>query len=599
VSLTFKILGSALCLAGLCAVGSAQTPVSFSTSTKPLTTSSFTDVSSALAIDLNNDGVPDMVIPETSTGMLSVSLANGDGTFQPQHEISMASSPVPEGPLFSGDFNNDGNADIGMLVRIAGNSNTLEIVMVLGKGDGTFQPGKIIPEGAGINFNWGVPVIADFNHDGNQDVAVSMELTSSTSFVVFPGDGKGGFAAPKTILPNTQGVLFGGGDFDGDSNADLVYSLTIGNPCTVHDPPCATDVHVLYGDGKLGFKDVTQYHSAADFFLRTGDLNSDGRSDIFGFDDSNGLDLVALYGQGNRTVTKFSMPAGPIQSTFPAMADLNGDGKMDLVVYGDSTTSFTFNEYVVFLANANGGFTRENALAPSFGVAPTTPLLVDLNRDNKPDILEPARQPDGTALSTVVALNDTTGAFPSCGYPSEGFGLAFCTPVLMTSSPVRFTAAANSFGQIRKIELWVDGAKIGEQYHAWGQRAWLDLTHSFSAGIHSASLFEADTDNRLQKVTSTFVVGSCPAPSSPGVHVCLPANNGTTKSPVTVLATSKVTGVLARMEIWVDGVKKLTETSSTTISEAIPLKPGKHRFDVYAVNTAGTKYLTTVNATVN
>jgi len=27
----------------------------------------------------------------------------------------------------------------------------------------------------------------------------------------------------------------------------------------------ATDLHLLYGDGKLGFTDVKQYHSAADF----------------------------------------------------------------------------------------------------------------------------------------------------------------------------------------------------------------------------------------------------------------------------------------------------------------------------------------------
>lgn len=606
MSLAFKVLGSALCIAGLCAVAPAQTPVSFSTSTQPLTTSSYTDVSNTLAVDLNNDGVPDMVIPVTPnfTTELSVSLSNGDGTFQPQHEVAISSSSIPEGPLFSGDFNNDSKADIGMLVTKSGaTSTTAEIAILLGNGDGTFQPTKFVPVTTTNGFGPISPVVADYNHDGNEDVAAFLSTSAGAGIFIFPGDGKGGFGAPKAAVLNPEILSFAGGDFDGDGNADVAYTVTLGAPCTEGNPPCSTDMHVLYGNGKLAFTDVKQYHSTLDFFMRTGDLNSDGRTDLFGFDDSTGLDLVALYGQGNRTVTKFSMSTGFVQSTWPAMADVNGDGRMDLVVYGNSTTeNDVYNEYVVFLANANGGFTRENVLAPSYGVTPLVPLLVDLNRDNKPDILEPARQADNTGLTTVVALNETTGAFASCAYPSAGQGIGVCAPKGTEASPIRFEAAANSFGQIRKIELWVDGTKIGEQYHAWGNRAWLDLSSSFSAGTHNATIFEADLDNRLQKVSFPFTVGTaggCAAPSSAGVNVCQPANNSTTQSPVTVQAAAKITGTLARMEVWVDGVKKFTETTATSFTTSVALGAGKHRFDVYAVNTAGTKWVQTVYSTVN
>ncbi len=60
-----------------------------------------------------------------------------------------------------------------------------------------------------------------------------------------------------------------------------------------------------------------------------------------------------------------------------------------------------------------------------------------------------------------------------------------------------------------------------------------------------------------------------------------------------------ITGTLARMEVWVDGVKKYSETTSKSFSTSIALGTGKHRFDVYAVNTAGTKWESTVYATVN
>jgi hypothetical protein len=275
---------------------------------------------------------------------------------------------------------------------------------------------------------------------------------------------------------------------------------------------------------------------------------------------------------------------------------------MDLVVYGNTTTSFTLQRVCGLPRERNWRLYKAECAGLSYGVAPPTPILVDLHRDNKPDILEPAKQPDGSGLATMVALNQTTGSFPSCAYPSRGSAIGVCSPAGTVTSPVCFNAAANSFGQIRKIELWVDGTKIGEQYHAWGQRARFDLTTSFSAGTHNATMFESDFDNRLQKLSCPFTVGTagrCSAPTSPGVHVCQPANNGTTTSPVTAQAASTITGSLARMEVWVDGVKKFTETASTSFTTSVALGGGKHRFDVYSVNSAGTKYLTTVYATVN
>ena len=52
---------------------------------------------------------------------------------------------------------------------------------------------------------------------------------------------------------------------------------------------------------------------------------------------------------------------------------------------------------------------------------------------------------------------------------------------------------------------------------------------------------------------------------------------------------AKVSGSLARMELWVDGVKKYTETTSLWFNTSVYVGPGNHRFDVFAVNTAGTK----------
>jgi hypothetical protein len=67
---------------------------------------------------------------------------------------------------------------------------------------------------------------------------------------------------------------------------------------------------------------------------------------------------------------------------------------------------------------------------------------------------------------------------------------------------------------------------------------------------------------------------------------------------VTIQATSNIPGTLARMEVWIDSVKKYTETTSPTLTYSISLAPGSHRFAVFAVNTAGGKTETFDYATV-
>jgi hypothetical protein len=83
------------------------------------------------------------------------------------------------------------------------------------------------------------------------------------------------------------------------------------------------------------------------------------------------------------------------------------------------------------------------------------------------------------------------------------------------------------------------------------------------------------------------------------VNVCKPVNGSTVTSPAAVQAFATVTGTIARMEVWVDGVKKFSTFNSRTLSTSLTLAAGSHRFVFYAINTAGTKWQNTVTATVH
>lgn len=200
-----------------------------------------------------------------------------------------------------------------------------------------------------------------------------------------------------------------------------------------------------------------------------------------------------------------------------------------------------------------------------------------------------------TSFSLTVGSGSTGGG---CVAPSSP-GVNICSPgnYSTVNSPVTVSAAATVTGTLARMEIWVDGVKKYTETTSTS----LSQSLALAPGSHVIDVYAANTAGGLWKNTANVTVSgvSCAAPSSPGVDVCAPVSGSTVHSPVTVTASATISGTLSRMEVWVDGSKKYTETTSTTFSTGVPLSTGYHRFDIYAVNTAGTKYEKTVYATVN
>jgi hypothetical protein len=552
-------------------------------------------------VDVNNDGIPDVITDRlTLPNAFEVFIANGDGTFHAGYTYTFPMQYQGSVPMTWGDFNGDGKLDL--VFELAGSN---QIAVFLGNGDGTFQSPmyETIALPTGEHFG-GLPIVtADYTGDGKLDLVTESNADTVSQMILIPGDGTGHFGAAKTFYtaPANRGAAqIAIGDFDGDGRADVAFLETY--DCSPGN--CSSIVHVDYGDGAGNFTDTTSYSSGSVFMFRAGDLNDDSRTDLFGFSMSSSPQLITLYGQADRTMALYSQTAGSTAGNMSpqgaAMADFNGDGRMDIAGISSDGTNSELDLYLN--TGSPGAFTHESIPIQGSGI----PLVGDFNRDTKPDVV----YVNGTDTSNsspeniVVELNSTaSGSWGNCAYVAKGQGINVCAPPASTTSPVQFLATANSYGQIRKIEVWVDGKKIGEQWHTWGQRAYFGMSGAFSVGTHNATVYEADVDNRLQQSSFTFTVGSgggaCAAPSSAGVHVCSPSNGSTVSSPVTASAAATVTGTIARMEVWVDGVKRYSDYSSTSLNTSIILPAGNHRFDYYAVNTAGQKWESTVYATVS
>jgi hypothetical protein len=147
--------------------GTFQKPQTVITSKKQIGDCSF---GSFFVTDFNADGKGDLVYCERdqSNGKIWVALGNGDGTFK--KPVSYPINNASFGFSFAvGDFNSDGKTDLMANHIVSPDPLRTETDLFLGKGDGTFQPKKIINlPGQPYNAELGI-VPADLNSDGLLD----------------------------------------------------------------------------------------------------------------------------------------------------------------------------------------------------------------------------------------------------------------------------------------------------------------------------------------------------------------------------------------------------------------------------------------------
>lgn len=560
--------------------------------------------------DFNNDGREDLVVntydAAKQTYVNQLYLSSADGTYE-------APIALPAWVQTIGDFNHDGNLDL-VTFAIGGGG---PVSIYLGNGDGTFQAPKTFATSSASIFRL---LAVDLNHDSKTDLVEVLNPPAGgppTSMQLWISNGDGTFSKGQTILSSTGSLANDSasdavtGDFDGDGKPDVavVYGYTVSNSTTV---PIPTVVQVWYGDGAghLGspylFSDPHKYF---DFGSFAADVNNDGRSDIVSAasNPTGSLSTPALAvftGNSNRTLSYKTLATSECvgnSGTGITVGDFNGDGLNDIVYDGVACQGSSASaEVIVRSGTGSGNFGAEQVVYQNLYQI-GLPYAVRTTLGTRPDIA--FDQYDGGSNGNLELLTNTSvGSFPGCGLSGFAEGVAVCTPGATATSPVKFSVATAGPTPMRTAAVWVDGKKAAEQLtHAFSNYSFLDASLSLAAGSHAITVYGTGWDDTLQQKSFTLTVGSggsCSVPTSPGVHVCQPAGGATVTSPVQIQAASTVTGTFARMEVWVDGVKKYSETSSTSLNTTLTLAAGSHRFAVLAINTAGTKWEQVVTATV-
>jgi Bacterial Ig-like domain (group 3)/FG-GAP-like repeat len=416
-----SVFASVLVVVLAAAVAQAAGPlVTFAPASTPGYDSGGVGADQVILADLAGDGIPDMVVCNTDS--YSVLLGNGDGTFNFNNNYPSAGTGANLCAV--ADFNGDGYLDIAATTNYNANDTGGGVDVLLGNGDGTFQDP--------VSFNAG-PIetfaiaVGDINHDGIPDLALTSNCQFQTCLngnvsVAF-GKGDGTFQYPPTIVASGTGpvaladmngdgnldIVFDGGVLLGDGTNDGTFTPVSGgellggavaiaiadvNGDGIPDVVQVTNNNVagvLLGNGDGTLHQYASYKTGGFWPLSVtiADINGDGRPDLIvgnecqftqkgsGHGRCNSIGEVSVLTNkgglgplfaGFNTARTFA--SGGFEASSVPVADVNGDGRPDLVISDVCTTSVvgdvpcSTDGFVAVLLNTSS-FTTTTTLVPA------------------------------------------------------------------------------------------------------------------------------------------------------------------------------------------------------------------------------------------
>jgi hypothetical protein len=406
------------------------------------------EADSVAVADVNHDGRLDLIIgnecanQNCTTSTVSVLLGNGNGTFQTG--VSYGSGGTGSVAVKVANLDWDGSSnrspDIVVANQCDWDADCLNgtVSVLAANGDGTFRSAVSYGSAA---FEADSIAVADVNMDGTPDLLVTNACydngCAAGAVSILLGRPDGTFKAAPNYQP-------GGQDANAIAAADLerngTLDLVVVSAC-LSEPNCPSGaVGVLLANGHGGFSKAATYASGGidPYSVAVADVNGDGKPDlvvanVYATSNPTSGSIGVLLGNGDGTFRPaMSFASGAVNAVSVRIADVNGDGIPDLVVANEcSSTSCASGTVSVLLGKGNGTF-QPAVNYPSGGQYASSVAVADVSRDGKPDLIVTnwcVSSGDCTSGTVSVLLGNGNGTFqPPVTY---GTGGQFSSPVVV------------------------------------------------------------------------------------------------------------------------------------------------------------------------
>ena len=402
--------------------------------------------------DVNGDGKPDLFVTNCGSGgcddqgVLGVLLGKGDGTFNPA--VAYGSGGFQPPSVAVADVNGDGKPDLLVANNCTNRDNCVDggiVAVLLGNGDGTFQTAVTYNSGG---FSATSVAVADVNGDGKPDLlvanycAVSQCGNGETGSVgVLLGNGDGTFQTAVAYgSPGIFSESIAVADLNGDGKPDLLVSSAY-----EHSSGGPGGVSVLLGNGDGTFQKALEYSSGGDGagVIAVADVNGDGKPDLLVPNDGSD-NVCVMLGKGDGTFQRpVCYDSGGVAPITVAVADVNRDGKPDLLVANECATSdcTAGGSVGVLLGKEDGTFQTAVAFA-SGGNTAYSVAAMDVSGDGKPDLMVTNANSSTVGVLINTTISETSTALVSSPNPSK-FGQTVTFRATVISQDFKGTPTGN------------------------------------------------------------------------------------------------------------------------------------------------------------